>query len=87
MAANKHWNDDWREELKRDDPACYQRLCDCKSIKKDLRKIAKLMYKYNVANGKEETLNRTIDWICDWNNQFSLMPDDNIEYDKLLESM
>lgn len=80
------WNDDWREELKEIDTDCHERLCDCKNRKSDIRKIAKLMYKYNSSKTKEECLDRTIEWITDWNNQVSLGPDDE-EYKKILSSI
>lgn len=80
------WNDDWRDELKVDDPAAYNRLCDCKNRKSDLKKIAKLMYRYNTSHTKEDCLSRTIVWLTDWNNQVELIPDKE-EYDKILECM
>lgn len=80
------WNDDWRDELKKDDEECYIRLCDVHSVPKDILKIAKLMYKYNPSQSKENCLDRTLEWITDWNNQVYLYPDDDT-YQKYLESI
>lgn len=80
------WNDDWREELKRDDYEVWIRLADCRNTANDLRKIAKLMWKYNKSHSKEDCLDRTIEWITDWNNQVSLIPSDK-EFNSILEYM
>lgn len=82
----KTWNDDWRNELKTDYSEVYDRFCYAKSTRKDLKLIAKLMYKYNPNITKEETLDRTIHWITDLNNQVNLIPDED-EYHKIIESM
>ena len=45
------------------------------------------MWRYNrTTHTKEECLDRTIDWITDWNNQVGLIPDSD-EYKKILEFM
>jgi len=80
------WNDDWRDELEAENPLAYERLCECRNTKADLRLIAKLMYKYNKNNTKEDCLDRTIEWITDWNNQFNLEPDEE-EYNNILSYM
>ena len=85
--SDKNWNDDWREELKTEDIECYDRLADCHNYRRDILKIAKLMYKFNSSNKtKEECLDRTIAWITDWNSQPHLMLDEE-EYVKYLESI
>lgn len=81
------WNDDWRDELNKDNPEAYNRLCDCRNNRKDIIVIAKLMYKYNTnSHDKKECLDRTLEWITDWNNQANLYPDDD-EYEKLLSRL
>lgn len=42
------------------------------------------MYKYNLYGTKEDSLDRTIEWLTDWNNQVNLCPDSE-EYKKILE--
>lgn len=83
---DEKWNDDWREELEKDDYEAYLRLCDCRNRRNDIKKYAKLIYKYNPNRTKEECLDRSITWITDWNNQPGLIPDDD-EYKKILEAM
>ena len=80
------YNDTWREELNQENPKAYDRFCNAKSTRKDLRLIAKLMYKYNPNKSKEECLDRTITWLTDWNNQVNLIPDED-EYHKIIESL
>lgn len=80
------WNDDWRDELKKDYYDEYERLSNAKSLRRDLKLIAKLMYKYNPNKTKEECLDRTIYWITDLNNQVNLIPDED-EYHKIIEIM
>ncbi len=83
---DENWNDDWREELKRDDYAAWERLADCKNRRSDVKKYAKLIYKYNPNRTKEECLDRSIIWLTDWNNQVHLVPDDD-EYKKIIDAM
>ena len=84
MSKTPIWNDDWREELKENNPDAYERLSNAKNIKKDITEIAKLMYKYNLSGTKEDSLDRAIEWITDWNNQANLCLDDE-EFKKILE--
>lgn len=86
ICLNLEWCDDWREELKKKHEKCYYRLCDCVNNKSDILTIAKLMYKYNTDKTKKESLDRTIDWICDWNNQIRLCPIEE-EYNRILSKM
>lgn len=81
-----NWNDDWREELKKDTYDIWERLADCRNTRTDIKIIAKLMYKYNPSKSKEDCLDRTLEWITEWNNQDNLYPDDDT-YDKILASM
>lgn len=84
--AKQNWNDDWKEALRADDENCMDRLGECRNTKRDLQKIAKYMYKFNSDKTKEEVLDRTIEWITDWNNQVGLCPDDD-EYARIIKSM
>lgn len=83
---NDNWNDDWREELKKDDYEAWTRLADCDNRRSDIKLYAKLVRKYNPSKTKEECLDRVIQWITDWNSQPELIPDDD-EYNKILESL
>lgn len=83
---NDAWNNDWRDELKSDDYDAWERLADCRNRRSDIKKYAKLIYKYNPNRTKEECLDRAIEWITDWNNQPKLIPDDE-EYKKIIESI
>lgn len=83
---DEKWNDDWRDELKSDDYAAWERLADCRNRRSDIKMYAKLIYKYNSNRTKEECLDRSIIWITDWNNQPGLIPDDD-EYKKIIASM
>lgn len=80
------WNDEWREELRLTNENCYNRLCEGRNIKHDILIIAKLMYRYNQDRTKEDCLDRTIEWITDWNNQIEIYPNEE-DYQKILLKM
>ena len=80
------WNNDWRSELETKNPECYERLCECRNTKHDILIIAKLMYRYNQDRTKEDCLDRTIEWITDWNNQIEIYPNEE-DYQKILLKM
>jgi hypothetical protein len=80
------WNNDWRSELEIKNPECYERLCECRNTKHDILIIAKLMYRYNQDRTKEDCLDRTIEWITDWNNQIEIYPNEE-DYQKILLKM
>ena len=80
------WNDDWRSELEIKNSECYERLCECRNTKNDILIIAKLMYRYNQDRTKEDCLDRTIEWITDWNNQIEIYPNEE-DYQKILLKM
>ena len=81
------WNNDWTNELKIINYDCYERLAECRNNKKDLLIMANLVLKYNSNRGNRNCLDRIIEWVTDWNNQFELFDylDDN--YEKLLKRM
>ena len=81
-----NWNNDWRDELKTEDPECYERFADCDNKRSDLKKLAKLVYKYNLDRPKEECVDYIIEWVTDANNQPNLIPDED-EYKKILNSL
>ena len=61
------WNDyEWREKLKKLDYDCFERLCECRNNKNDIIKIASLMHCYNENKTSGECLDRTLEWIGDW---------------------
>ena len=80
------WNNDWRSELEIKNPKCYERLCEGRNTKHDILIIAKLMYRYNQDRTKEDCLDRTIEWITDWNNQIEIYPNEE-DYQKILLKM
>ena len=80
------WNNDWRSELEIKNPERYERLCECRNTKHDILIIAKLMYRYNQDRTKEDCLDRTIEWITDWNNQIEIYPNEE-DYQKILLKM
>ena len=80
------WNNDWRSELEIKNPECYERLCECRNTKHDILIIAKLMYRYNQDRTKYDCLDRTIEWLTDWNSQFELCLSET-EYQEILSKM
>lgn len=75
------WNDDWRDKMS---PTLDNRLTNLRNTKADIKRIAKLMYKYNKEKGAEKCLDRTISWLCDWNSQLEICPN-GIEYTAILK--
>ena len=80
------WNNDWRSELEIKNPECYERLCECRNTKNDILIISKIMYKYNQNRTKYDCLDRTIEWLTDWNSQFELYLSET-EYQEILSKM
>lgn len=75
------WNNDWRNELKKKvDNDCYYRLCECRNIRKDVIKMAKLVSKYNPTQPAEECLIYMIEWVGDWNGQYMVTDFSTEEY-------
>ena len=56
MSYTDNWNDDWRDELKSDHYDCWERLCDCRNLRRDLMVMAKLMKKYNLGKDPQDVL-------------------------------
>lgn len=86
MSYTDNWNDDWRDELKSDHYDCWERLCDCRNLRRDLMVMAKLMKKYNLGKDPQDVLDRILEWVTDWNSQVNLYPDDE-EYDQMLKQL
>ena len=59
----------WTHQLMLDDESCFLRLCECRSRKADILKLAKYMYRCNKAHTAEDCVNRAETWVTDWNNQ------------------
>ena len=83
---NEIWNDDWREELKNNYTAIYERLCDCDNKKNDIEVIAVLMQKYNPNVCSDVILDRVMEWLTVWNNQ-SYLELTLKEYNKIIKKM
>ena len=80
------WNNDWRSELEIKNPECYERLCECRNTKNDILIISRIMYKYNQNRTNHDCLDRTIEWLTDWNSQFELYLSET-EYQEILSKM
>ena len=80
------WNNDWRSELETKNSKCYERLCECRNTKNDILIISRIMYKYNQNRTKHDCLDRTIEWLTDWNSQFELCLSET-EYQEILLKM
>ena len=63
-----------------------QNVIECMNTKNDILIIAKLMYKYNQNRTKEDCLDRTIEWLTDWNSQIEIYPNEE-DYQKILLKM
>lgn len=84
----KFWDDSWRTELEEKNYNCYERLCECRNTLADIKIMAKLMFKYNnELFTAEECLDRTADWVCDWNNQFYLFDKIGENYDDIIKGI
>lgn len=85
----KFWNDDWRTELEEKNYGCYERLCECRNTLADIGIMAKLMFKYNnELFTAEECLDRMIEWVCGWNNQFELSDvEEPQKYERMLKQV
>ena len=73
------WNDEWRKELSKLYPDCYERLCECRNVKNDMIIIIRFMMWYN------EVINRVVEWLTDWNGQTELILTQK-EYNDLLST-
>lgn len=82
-----NWNDDWRTELKRDSYEVWERLAECRNTYKDLIIMTKLVCKYNPDILKGDCLDRILEWVTEWNNQWILYPKTLEEYDRLLSKI
>lgn len=82
-----NWNDDWRIELEKIDYGCYERLCECRNTKADIYRIARIMCKYNQTTSVEDCLDRTLEWLGDWNNQYDLVDISLSEYENLINRL
>ena len=81
------WNDDWRTELEEKNYNCYIRLCECRNTINDVIRMTKLMVKYNPTMEKSDCFERMIEWVGDWNNQFSVMDKIYSNYEEYLEKI
>ena len=63
-----------------------QNVIECRNTKNDILIIAKLMYRYNQDRTKEDCLDRTIEWLTDWNSQIEIYPNEE-DYQKILLKM
>lgn len=78
------FNDDWRNELEEFNYDCYERLCECRNTKTDIVTMSRLMCKYNPHKKIEECVERIIEWVTDWNNQYYLSDWAYDNFDKMV---
>lgn len=78
------WNDNWRSELETNDYRCYIRLCECRNTRKDMIRMAKLMYKYNNWATPEDCLIRMMEWL-DMNSQWDVADLTKEEFNEALD--
>ena len=79
------WNDDWRNELKEKNYKVWERLCECRNTKNDIKIMSRLVKKYNNSIDAVDCLERIITWVNDWNGQnidFTIE-----EYENILKSI
>lgn len=78
---------DWQQHLPED---VYNRLCYCKSTKKDIGILARAFYHYShkvkeKGWSKEDCLNHILEWVLDWNGALWDYTDD--EYSDWLDEI
>lgn len=79
------WNDDWRNELKEKNHEVWERLCECRNTKNDIKIMSRLVKKYNNSIDAVDCLERIMTWVNDWNGQnidFTIE-----EYENILKSI
>lgn len=79
------WNDDWRNELKEKNHKVWERLCECRNTKNDIKIMSRLVKKYNNSIDAVDCLERIMTWVNDWNGQnidFTIE-----EYENILKSI
>ena len=79
------WNDDWRNELKEKNYKVWERLCECRNTKNDIKIMSRLVKKYNNSIDAVDCLERITTWVNDWNGQnidFTIE-----EYENILKSI
>lgn len=82
--SNNSWNDSWRDNIPED---VYLRLGECRNFYKDLPVMAAAMMKANPDKTADECLSRILTWVCEWNNQWRLYPEEEGEYEALLKDV
>ena len=79
------WNDDWRNELKEKNYKVWERLCECRNTKNDIKIMSRLVKKYNNSIDAVDCLEIIMTWVNDWNGQnidFTIE-----EYENILKSI
>lgn len=67
------WNDNWREELKEKNYEVWERLAECRNTLNDIIIMSKLVVKYNPDAEPCDCFEHILEWVGDWNSQFSLV--------------
>ena len=74
---------DWKNELSED---MYFRLCECRNLESDIVPLAKIVKRVSEWDS-EKSLDYMLEWLTDWNNQITLYPSTEKEYNNLLKKI
>ena len=68
----------------------HNRLSECRNKRADLRTMVKAMWKWEQENAtgksKAEVVDKILEWVGDWNNQFEVADVTDVEYQELLRA-
>lgn len=76
-----HWDEAVNDVIL--DYETYIRLCECRSVKRDIIPLTKTLMFYNPKETKEDCLDYMLKWVLDWNN--GTWDYTNKEYNKWLK--
>lgn len=81
------FNDDWRTYLREHYNNAYERLCECRNTRADIKIMARLVKRYNPNKTASECLERILVWVGDWNSQIEVADLTTEEYEEILASI
>lgn len=70
-ASDSAWDNSWRDDIPGD---VRERLAACCNRWNDIRIMGRAMQQVNPDRTAEECAERILEWVCDWNNQYTLDP-------------
>lgn len=74
----------WEKHLPED---IYIRLCECRNKRSDLVPLAKVIKLYNPDATNEDCFILALEWVGDWNGQFTVTDLTEEEYDRMLKKV